>query len=112
MLQAETIHRYTFEKDQIYLKAWRNLGLNGVNSSWYNAKARSEDPDSLRRSACTARSQTSTYRASAEAALVEFSAAFNTGRHETRMTNARADQFMRLRLDGLNPFCKAGVKVL
>jgi lysophospholipase L1-like esterase len=39
MLQAETIHRYTLEKDQIYFKAWRNLGLNGGNSSYHNARA-------------------------------------------------------------------------
>ena len=39
MQRAEAIHRYTLEKDQIYFKAWRNLGLNGVNSSYYNTKA-------------------------------------------------------------------------
>lgn len=39
MQRAEAVHRYTLEKDQIYFKAWRNLGLNGVNSSYHNAKA-------------------------------------------------------------------------
>ena len=37
--QAEAVHRFTLEKDQIFYRAWRLLGLNGVNSSYYNAKA-------------------------------------------------------------------------
>ena len=37
--QAELAHRFTFEKDQMYFKAWRLLGLNGVNSSFHNARA-------------------------------------------------------------------------
>jgi len=37
--RAEQVHRFTFEKDQIYFKAWRILGLNGTNSAFYNARA-------------------------------------------------------------------------
>jgi lysophospholipase L1-like esterase len=36
---AEAVHRYTFEKDQIYFKIWRILALNGVNSPFHNAAA-------------------------------------------------------------------------
>ena len=37
--KAEMVHRYTLEKDQVYYKTWRTLGLNGLNSPYYNAKA-------------------------------------------------------------------------
>jgi lysophospholipase L1-like esterase len=37
--RAEQVHRYTLEKNQIYYRIWRVLGLNGVNSSFHNARA-------------------------------------------------------------------------
>jgi lysophospholipase L1-like esterase len=38
---AEAIHRYTAEKDQIYFRLWRGLALNGENSTYYNSKLHS-----------------------------------------------------------------------
>ena len=38
MQRAEAIHRYTSEKDQVYFRLWRVLGLNGENSTFYNAR--------------------------------------------------------------------------
>ncbi len=36
---GEANNRFTCEKDQIYYKAWRVLGLNNLNSAYYDAKA-------------------------------------------------------------------------
>jgi hypothetical protein len=38
VLRAEAVHRYTAEKDQVYFRLWRVLGLNGENSTFYNAR--------------------------------------------------------------------------
>ena len=38
MRRAEAVHRYTAEKDQVYFRLWRVLGLNGENSAFYNAR--------------------------------------------------------------------------
>ena len=37
--QAESVYRYTLEKDQVYFKLWRALALNGLNSPYHNTKA-------------------------------------------------------------------------
>lgn len=36
---AAAVYRYTLEKDQIYFRMWRQLGLNGENGTYYNSAA-------------------------------------------------------------------------
>jgi hypothetical protein len=38
MNAAAAVFNYTREKDQVYFRLWRVLGLNGMNSEWYNSK--------------------------------------------------------------------------
>lgn len=38
MRKAEAVHRYTGIKDQVYFRLWRDLGLTGETSEFYNAR--------------------------------------------------------------------------